>query len=620
MPRAQPSVRVSNPPARPLLLFDGDCGFCRLWIERWRDAYGARVDFTPAQEAGARFPEIPAEKFNEAVQLIETDGSVHSGAPAVLRTRALGKGRRDFALFAYESLPGVAPVTEMAYGLVARHRPLFSRLSRIFWGREVARPRFAAATWLFLRLLAVVFLIAFVSFWVQLGGLVGPRGILPAQSYLDEVAQQAGAARFWLLPTLGWLFGGGVFLHVLCAAGVLLSVALFLGFAPPLCLFLLWLCYLSLLGPGQIFMNYQWDALLLEAGLLSVFLAPWRWHVGWHERPAPPPLARWLLWWLLFRLMFLSGAVKLTSGDKTWENCTALLYHYQTQPLPTWLGWWVHQLPAWLQKASCRLMFVIELGGPFLLFGPRRARLAAALSLIAFQLFIALTGNYTFFNLLTVALCLLFLDDAWWARRFPRVHRAAPEAAPARCLPRWILAPVLVFVVAFTSVQALPALKRGLVFYQWVGSLLDAVGPFRSLNNYGLFAVMTTTRPEIVIEGSADGRAWEAYEFKWKPGALARRPGFVAPHQPRLDWQLWFAALAYPRREPWIYALMQRLGENSPPVTGLLAHNPFPDPPPRYLRAVLYDYEFTTPAQRSRTGRWWRRDPLDYYFPATPMR
>ena len=369
--------------------------------------------------------------------------------------------------------------------------------------------------------------------------------------------------------------------------------------------------YLSLAVPGQAFLSFQWDTLLLETGFLALFLAPWQFRG--RTRADPPRLARWLLWWLFFRLMFMSGLVKLTSGDESWRALTALTYHYETQPLPTWLGWWAHQLPAGFHRFSCAVMFAIELVGPFLLFGPRRLRHAAALAQIALQLLIAATGNYTFFNLLTVLLCLLFLDDAWWPRRLAGSPQPT-EAASPRFLPRALLRALFPLAVGASLVITLPSLLPPRAWPGWYESAFRLLAATRSVNSYGLFRVMTKTRPELVIEGSDDGRDWRPYGFKWKPGDLARRPGFVAPHQPRLDWQLWFAALAHPRREQWMLNLCEHLLRGTPAVTRLFAENPFPDRPPRHLRVVLYNYTFTTPEERERTGQWWNRDPIDFYF------
>ena len=619
-----PRFRVASPPvSKPLLLWDGDCRFCELWAGRWQEAYGDRVDFATAQTQAARFPEIPAAAYSEGIQLIEPDGGVYSGAAAALRIRRLGQS--DPVWWSYENIPGVAPVLEAGYGLIARHRPFFSRLTRWLCGSSLHRPQFSISAALFLRTLAAIYFIAFASLWWQLRGLIGPGGILPAQPYLDTIARQLGDSHWWRLPTLCWIFGAGKFLHLLCLGGLALSALLFLRVAQPVCLLLLWIFYLSLCGVGQVFLSYQWDALLLETGLLAVFLAPWRQSAG--ERPEPPRFARGLLWWLLFRLMFMSGYVKLASGDTTWHSLTALAYHYQTQPLPTWIAWFAQQLPLWFQKMSCAVMFALELVAPFLLFGPRRLRLGAALSLIVFQLLIALTGNYTFFNLLTIALCLLFLDDSWWARWFgvaPRPYATVADerrATVARSgLRRWTGRMVFAIFFAASLVITLPEFLRIRQWPEWFVSAYHTITITRSVNSYGLFAVMTTRRPEIIIEGSRDGRTWEAYEFNWKPGDLQHRPGFVAPHQPRLDWQLWFAALEYPRIDPWMSAFIRQLAANAPAVTRLLKNNPFEKDPPRFMRAVIYDYKFTTSTERAQTGAWWKRSVIAYYLQPTPVR
>ena len=475
--------------------------------------------------------------------------------------------------------------------------------------------RFAFASGLSLRLLALIHLIAFISYWTQLAGLVGPHGLLPAQPFFDAVHAQLGPAAFRQLPSLCWMFGAGHFLDVLCATGIVLSLLLFAGIAPALCLALLWACYLTLVGAGQVFFNFQWDALLLETTLLAVFVAPWSLLPFW-RCIEPPRVARWLLWWLLVRLMFLSGAVKLASGDPVWRDLAALSLHYETQPLPTPLAWYAHHLPLWAHRVACVIMFGIELVVPFLVLGPRAIRHVAAILITGLMLLIALTGNYTFFNLLTVALCVLCLDDAWWSRV---LRRALPAGAAARTAPRWLVAPVAALVVVVTLGQGAASLGRSSSLPPLYWSVERVVGPFRSLNNYGLFAVMTTTRPELVIEGSDDRTDWRGYELPHKPGDLARRPGFVAPLQPRLDWQLWFAALESPSQNPWVFALSDHLLRGTPEVLALFATNPFPSHPPRFLRIIRYQYNFTSAAGRARTGRWWQRTPLDYYLEPTSL-
>ncbi len=503
---------------------------------------------------------------------------------------------------------------------------------RLDRGLERLAGRYRLAGWLFLRLLGAVYLVAFVSLWVQVDGLLGSRGILPAARYLATATRVLGPERYRLLPTLFWLGAGDGALHAACAAGVVLALLLIAGVVEAPALAGLWLLYLSLVTVGRDFLAFQWDALLLETGALAVFLPrpSWRaWRTPRARARPPRPLALLLLWWLLFRLMFSSGAVKLASGDPAWRSLDALKYHYQTQPLPTWIGWFAHQLPGAFQLASVVVMFAVELLVPWLVLGTRRARRIAFAPLVALQILIAATGNYGFFNLLTVGLCLLLLDDRAWGRlgrpgRWLAGRLASPDGEPGeapadrrarRPWGRWLAVPFaacvfLVSLVEVTGATGLPSPWPAPLY-----SLRRAIAPLRVVNGYGLFAVMTTERPEIVVEGSDDGATWRAYRFRWKPGPLDRRPRFCEPHMPRLDWQMWFAALGgNPARDPWFVAFLSRLAQGSPPVLDLLAANPFPNGPPRYLRARLYDYRFTDLATLRHTGRWWRREELGAYL------
>jgi hypothetical protein len=483
---------------------------------------------------------------------------------------------------------------------------------------EAPSANYARGTGWFLRALAVVHAIAFASYWRQFAGLVGPEGILPAVRFFPLAHAQLGAAAYWEAPSLCWILGAGTFLPVACGAGVALAVLLFCGIAPALCLAVLWALYLSLCCAGQIFYDFQWDALLLEATLIGVFLAPWRWRARL-DASDPPPLARWLLWWLLFRLMLLSGLVKLTSGDPTWRHLTALTFHYETQPLPTPVAWYAAHLPLAWQRLSCALLLGIEILVPWALFASRTWRHTAAWVLVGLQALIALTGNYTFFNLLTAALCLACLDDRWWGRRGP-VETALPPAEEARGL-RARLTRIFVYCAVFcTALEALADFVPAVARASAVGFMAESVAPFRSLNNYGLFAVMTTERPQLVIEGSDDGRDWREYELPHQPGDLDRRPDFVAPGQPRLDWQLWFAALAPPSQNPWVETLGANLLRGDPAVLALFARNPFPHRPPHFIRVVRYLYRFTDAADRARTGNWWRRTPQDLYLSPISLR
>lgn len=615
------------------MVFDGDCNFCAIWIRRWRHTTGNRVDYLPFQDTSvtARFPEIPRERFETAVHLIEPDGAVYSGAEAAFR--ALGcNPREQWLLDWYNHSVFFARSSERAYRFVATHRTLFSKLTRWLWGEHVEPPEHFVVRWLFLRSLALIYLIAFISLWTQIIGLVGKNGILQAKSTMESIQRQVlganiGIDRYHLVPTLCWFDASDHSLQYQCALGASFSLLLFLGIAPAPCLFLLWLIYLSLCTICGEFLSFQWDILLLETGFLSIFFAPMKLLPRLYRTTAPPRTVLWLLRWLLFCLMFQSGCVKLLSGDLTWRHLTALAFHYETQPLPTWIGWYAHQLPAWFQKISTALMFGIELAVPFLIFAPRRPRFFGCAVLIALQIFIALTGNYCFFNLLTIVLCFTLFDDAvlnrFVPKRLPRFFAAAepitlhPLLGRLRRITNLSVALILLgtSLLQFASMfrLAIPRPKAILDAYEWLS-------PFRTFSSYGLFAVMTTSRPEIIIEGSNDGVTWFEYEFKYKPGDVKRWPKFVAPHQPRLDWQMWFAALGNYQQNPWLVNFCVRILQGSPKVLALLERNPFPNAPPHYVRAITYDYRFTDFATRRKTGAWWRRERTGDYFPAISLR
>jgi hypothetical protein len=465
--------------------------------------------------------------------------------------------------------------------------------------------------------MALIYLAAFWSLNSQLLGLAGSDGIVPATQFMSQLRnyadqQQLGPSRYFIEPTLCWISATDDFLRGLCIAGILTSVLLLFGIASPLCLAILWLLYLSLTTVCGVFLQFQWDNLLLETGLLAIFLGPF----NLFSRPAkernPSRIIVWLLLWLLFRLMFQSGCVKLLSGDALWRNLTALTVHYETQPLPTWIGWYVHQLPMWAQKTSCAFMFFIELVVPFLIFTPRRIRLWAAPPLVGLQLLIMLTGNYCFFNWLTIALCLFLLDDQLLRRPATTALPLSKRLQLARNIGFGIVAAVigLLTLIPFIGMFGFRSWPNPLV------AMYRTAAPFRSVNGYGLFAVMTPSRPEIFVEGSNDGQNWIAYEFNYKPADLDKRPRFVAPHQPRLDWQMWFAALGDYRGNPWFVNFCVRLLQGQPEVLRLLKKNPFPNGPPKYIRAIVYDYRFTKFGSRD----WWRREPKGDYLPAISLK
>lgn len=604
-------------PRKPLLIYDGDCRFCTLWVRRWEAQCEGRVDFEMSQTAAKRFPAIPAEAFERAVQLIEP-GSRHSAAAeAVFRVLAHTGAAGRLLLWWYLHLPLFARVSEWGYRQVAGRRILFSLATRWLWGGDVEVPRFAVAAWIFLRLLGLVYFIAFFSYAIQLRGLVGAEGILPASLFFERAWEALGAGALWQFPGLAWINASDGFLIFLALAGMGGAVMVMAGAWVAPTLVLLWLLYLSLVVAGQVFYQFQWDNLLLEAGFLAIFVAPWN---KWNglRLTEPPWFGRLLLVWLLFRLMFSAGVVKLASGDTAWATLTALEFHFHTQPLPTPLAWFAAQNPPWLLQAGVFTMFVIELVFPFLMFLARRLRLVAFIGLVGLQLVIAATGNYGFFNLLSLILCVWLIDDWQWPARIRRLFGGQP-----REFPFWWRRRVLpVAAIALLLLSLLPLTFAFRPTGEWARPPATAyswISPLRTINGYGLFATMTTQRREILVQGTRDGLDWKYYEFKYKPGPFKGAPKFVAPYMPRLDWQMWFAALGPVENSPWFYNFMQRLLEGSEPVRGLLQEDPFPVLPPRAVRAMLDDYTFTTPEERGETGDWWKASPVSIYCPSISL-
>lgn len=467
----------------------------------------------------------------------------------------------------------------------------------------------------FLRLLGLVFFIAIASFAVQADGLIGPEGILPLDQFMGAAGSQIPEGEHLRrLPTLTWWGHSLGFVQGLCITGLALSLVLMAGFLPGPCLAALWLIYLSLSLAGQRFYSFQWDTLLLETGFLAIFVAPLALRIPFRNGTQPSALAVWLLRILLFKLMFCSGVVKLSSGDDTWRTLTAMIYHYETTCLPLWTSWYMHHLPLWIHKIETLATFGAELIVPFFIFGTRRCRIAAFWIFTALQLAIASTGNYAFFNILSWVLAIPLLDD----QAFP-LNRFKGTVSPSSLWIRRITwSAAILYAVPYlliTTLQIVGAFRVQVPWPACVGQLYTSLAPFRTINSYGLFASMTTSRPEIIIEGSRDGTTWIPYEFKWKAGPLDQRPRLAAPYQPRLDWQMWFAALGDYRGNRWFLNFMIRLMEGSEDVLDQLKENPFPEKPPRFLRAVKYDYTYTSPEERRETGNWWKREELGLYCP-----
>ena len=486
--------------------------------------------------------------------------------------------------------------------------------------RDAAPPSLRLTRWLYLRLLGVTALCAFLSMWVQMKGLFLSDGIAPAGDFMEAVRAHADAKGwsalgcFLRLPTLAWLSAGDGALTAMVAAGAIASLLLIADVAPGPMIAILWLTYLSLVNVGDVFFGFQWDALLIEALFASLFLAPWRLRPRLGGDREPPAAGVWLIRLLLFKLMLLSGAVKLIASDHTWTRFEALDVHFFTQPLPTWTAYYAHHMPHWMHVAMLLVVFAVELLLPFLVFAPRRLRMAFGAGTMFLMVGIGATGNYGFFNLLTFALAVMCFDDRLLTRLVPRRLRGRvpdPEIPGERMARRWgsrALWGAAGFLLLLGALQANRRLRRDSDLGEW---LLARTAPFESVNAYGLFQDMTLQRPEIVVEGSRDGTHWEAYEFRWKPGDPSRRPAFTGPHMPRLDWQMWFAALYGCRGSEWFLGLEAGLLEGRPEVRSLLTRDPFGDEPPRYLRSTLYDYRFTDPGEDG----WWTRREIGPYCP-----
>jgi predicted DCC family thiol-disulfide oxidoreductase YuxK len=592
---------LADPITRPALLFDGDCGFCRNWVGYWRGVTGESVEYLPYQEAAERFPEVPVEDCKQAVQLVTADGRF-SGAEAVARLLGDVPGCGCF-LWCYRFVPGFAALASFAYRLVADHRNAAGRITHFLWGDRVERSEYHTASELFSRALAIIYAVAFLSFGLQLRGLIGSDGILPAHDFLNAVHKQLGGIALWRLPTLFWWGSSDLTLLSIAWGGVALSLISLItkphSGKQRLIFIVLWAYYLSIVNAGQLFMSYQWDWLLVEAGFLGIFLQPFRSRL-------------WLYRWLIFRLMLESGLVKIMSGDPNWRHFTALKFHYETQPLPTPIAWYMHLLPEWFQMISVGFVFAIELVVPFLMLFPRRLRHFAGMATIVLQCLILLTGNYTFFNLLTMALCLFLFDDSFFARW--KLHPRPSVTVPPN---RWV-GRVVWAVVVFLSCVEIGATVNKLPTP--IGQAARQISQFGIVNHYGLFAVMTTERMEIQIEGSQDGKTWEPYLFRYKPGPLNRSLPWVQPYQPRLDWQMWFAALSPARSNPWFIRMMVGLLRGSKEINALFAQAPFSGLPPKFVRATIYQYHFTSWDERQRTGNYWTREIKGLYFPVVGLR
>ena len=486
------------------------------------------------------------------------------------------------------------------------------------WGAAVwgaAGSPYWLTRFLILRLLGLVYFVAFLSLARQVLPLVGHRGLLPADLFLARIEEHFGSrlGGFLEFPGIFWAGLSDGALLALAWTGAVLSLVVLLGFANALLLFVLWALYMSFVNVGQDWYGYGWEIQLLETGFLSIFLCPL-----FDGRPfprRPPPVAVILLFrWLIFRIMLGAGLIKMR-GDPCWRDLTCLDFHYETQPIPNPLSRLLHFMPRWFQRGGVLYNHLCELVAPWFAFGPRLARHIAGALMLCFQVILILSGNLSFLNWLTIVPILACFDDTLLRRVLParlvaRAERAAAEARPSRA--HGVVVVALVAVVAFLSIDPVRNLLSSHQAMNTSFNRLDLV------NTYGAFGSVGRQRPEIVFEGTDEevpgaSTHWKEYEFPCKPGDPNRRPCVVSPYHYRLDWQIWFAAMSTPSRYPWTLHFVWKLLHDDAGTLSLLANDPFPDHPPRFIRARLYRYEFAPLGDPG--GAWWRRTLLGTWLP-----
>jgi hypothetical protein len=477
-------------------------------------------------------------------------------------------------------------------------------------------PTYWLTRFMILRLLGVIYAIAFLVAINQIVPLIGLDGLLPLDIYLTKISAALGSDTngFMRLPSLFWFGHSDTALLTVAWLGFLLSCVVVAGYANAILLSVLWFLYMSIVHVGQEWYGYGWEIQLTETGFLAIFLCPLL-DLRPFPRYAPPFPIIVLFRWLIFRIMLGAGLIKLR-GDEIWRNATALYYHFETQPIPGPLSRWFHFLPRAVLKTGVWFNHLGELIAPLFVFGPRLARHIAGVVIVLFQLNIILSGNLSFLNWLTIIPALACLDDGFWSKILPGSLVRKAEAAAnnvEESKPMRTTAWVVTAIIALLSIRpAINMLSPG----QIMNTSFD---PFDLVNTYGAFGTVGKERMNVVFEGtnendSTDRATWKPYIYKGLPVLLDKRPPQIAPYQLRLDWQMWFASMSSPDEYPWTINLVWKLLHNDPKTVGLFAANPFPDKPPRYIRAVLYRYKFAQPGNPH--GLYWNREQVGPWLPA----
>ncbi len=625
---------------RPVLLWDGECWFCSLCIERleaWTtDSHGARIEITPYQKSLVRFPDVPVLEAESSVQLMVPAPGPEGGRLRYQKSRAIFEamgraGRRHPGIagigralcWMSAHVPLFSTLMDRGYEFVADHRRRASWLSGFLFGESFAPSTYRLSDFLFRKGLFLVFLIGFLSLLPQWKAIFGMGGIAPLADWVGQLEQAGMTNGSKLTDYFSWFWwtgaGDGALALVLYSGIAAATAGLLVPRqAPP------WiertllgfsiLGYLSWVSLGQSFFQFQWDALLLECGWLALILPVAGSRGDGRFRAL-------VLQLLLFKLVFLSGWVKAFGGDAAWDSRTALLYHFETQPLPTPVGAWMHGVSEPLLKLFCTLVLGVELWVPFLIFFPRRIRFVGFCILTGLQLAFAVTGNFGFFNLLSLLLGLFLVDDRTWRELLPKVasKRLLPWT-PVRTLPEfgWARASAVVAAALLGGGVFLPVgVRTGWIQADTMRGVAERAGALHVSNSYGLFSHMTTERRELVFEASVDGKEWKEYQPRYRPGEVSRAPSWVAPYQPRFDWQLWFAVMGNygEQSNRWVGLTLKRILEGNREVLDLFRENPFSGANPQHARVSVYRYQLLPAGERTTTGVWWRREWLGHYSP-----
>ena len=559
----------------PLMVWDGNCRFCELCANRFKYLAKGSIEFLPYQELKNKYPKAPDFDYKKSVYLFTKSGASNGAAAVFNYYNLIGK---KFLFWLYQKSKLFEKSSEFFYEFIARNRNKFRVIGHFFYGSDFLPDKYRISAWIYGRALGLVGFVAFLSFWMQADILIGSNGIIPFADDLKEVENyliisDSSSSKWSIRPTLLWFSKHDIWLNSIIGLGLFSSVFLFLGLLPPISIAISWLCYLSISVVSEPFLNFQWDTLLLESYLLSIFFVPWVIIDKKVNLKSPSLIGRYLIWFLIMKLMFESGLVKLTffssEGTNTWRDLTALDFHYWTQPIPSWISYYLDLLPGFIDNASLWFMYYCELIVPFMIIFPRRIKRVACFSLITFQVLIIISGNYGFFNLLSIVLCITLIDDQFIIRYFNNwnLGNNKTELKSILYYIKNIFGSAILILFLWTFVVFI---KKDLHGSKPLNSkdepsflnrkVLAFTQATRSINAYGLFRVMTVQRPEIIIELLGEDSTWVPVAFNYKPVEVNKRPKLFFPHMPRIDWQMWFEALYFDRlkSDPFSLSTYQR--------------------------------------------------------------